>query len=82
MNREDAHRAYDCVRRDFPSFVNFEGCPWVETIDRTWVRSNAGYSMEVTAGEVRVSGPVFDRTWAVSTSPRELSQELSEAPIG
>ncbi len=74
MTQEDAYRAYDCVRKEFPEYANFEGCPWVETIDRTWVRSNAGYLMEVTASEVRVSGPDYDKKWSVS--------QLSEAPIG
>ncbi len=85
MNQEDAYRAYDRVRKEFPDYANFEGCPWVETIDRTWVRSNAGYLMEVTAvgmsmsgvaAEVTVRGPSFEQEW--STHP----QELSEVPIG
>lgn len=77
MNQEDAYRAYDCVRKEFPDYANFEGCPWVETIDRTWVRSNgaAGYLLEVTPTQVKVSGPTFEREW-------EMKVPLSEAPIG
>ena len=87
MNQEDAYRAYDCVRHDFPDYANFEGCPWVETIDRTWVRSNAGYLMEVTAGEVRVSGPSCERIWSIQKQSTgvlcmAIENSLSEAPIG
>ena len=89
MNQEDAYRAYDCVRKEFPGYANFEGCPWVETIDRTWVRSNAGYLMEVTQNAVRVAGPTFEKVWPVRKMSKdvlaltkELEDSLSEAPIG
>ena len=83
MNQEDAYQAYNCVRKEFPTFANFEGCPWVETIARTWVRSNMGYLMEVTQGEVRVSGPSCDLVWAVrqwtaDDMRRDIENSLSE----
>ncbi len=85
--QEDAYRSYDCVRKEFPDFANFEGCPWVETIDRTWVRSNAGYLLEVTQGEVRLTGPGCDLIWPVYQWTKEQMRKdilasLSEAPIG
>ena len=67
MNQEDAYQAYNCVRKEFPTFANFEGCPWVETIARSWVRSNNGYLMEVTPSEVRVSGPSYEHSWSAGT---------------
>ena len=89
MNQEDAYQAYNCVCKEFPEYANFEGCPWVETIDQTWVRSNAGYLMEVTQGEVRVAGPAFEKVWPVSQLTMkdfyfdpEMKVPLSEAPIG
>ena len=85
MNQEDAYRAYDCVRKEFPDYANFEGCPWVETIDRTWARSNAGYLMEVTRSEVRVHGPSCDLIWPVyqlTAKDFNIDPPLSEAPIG
>jgi hypothetical protein len=65
MNQEDAYRAYDCVRKEFPDYANFEGGPWIET-KTGWARSNGGYLMEVTRGEVKVSGPSFERMWSVN----------------
>ena len=89
MTQEDAYRAYDCVRKEFPDYANFEGCPWVETIDRTWVRSNAGYLLEVTPTQVKVSGPAFEAEWGVMQVTMkdfyldpEMKVPLSEAPIG
>lgn len=81
MNQEDAYQAYNCVRKEFPDYANFEGCPWIETIDRTWVRSNAGYLMEVTTTQVTVNGPAFEREWPVRKL-RTIENILSEAPIG
>ena len=84
--QEDAYQAYDRVRKEFPSFVNFEGCPWVETIDRTWVRSNAGYLMEVTQSEVRLTGPSCDQLiwpvyqWTKEQMRKDVLASLSEAP--
>ena len=89
MIQEDAYQAYNCVRKEFPKFANFEGCPWVETIDRTWIRSNGGYLLEVTSTQVKVSGPVFERAWDVMQITAkdfyldpEMKVPLSEAPIG
>ena len=83
MNQEDAYRAYDCVRKEFPDYANFEGCPWVETIDRTWVRSNAGYLMEVTLTQVKVVGPSFEKVWPIrKLAEKMVGVSLSEAPIG
>ncbi len=87
MNQEDAYRAYDCVRKEFPDFANFEGCPWVKTIDRTWVRSNAGYLLEVTPTEVKISGPSCDLVWPVlqwtgDDMRRDIERSLREHPIG
>ena len=56
MNQEDAYRAYDCVRKEFPEYANFEGCPWIET-KTGWARSNRGYLLEVQPTKVKVSGP-------------------------
>jgi hypothetical protein len=87
MNQEDAYQVYNCVRKEFPSYVNFEGCPWVETIDRTWVRSNAGYLMEVTPTMVKVTGPVFEGEWPVYQWTKEQMRKdilasSSETSIG
>lgn len=76
MNQEDAYQAYNCVRKEFPDYANFEGCPWIKMslVDRSdqrivrgegWARSNQGYLMEVTSTQVKVSGPKFQKVWDV-----------------
>ena len=64
MSQEDAYQAYDRVRKDFPSFANFEGCPWIET-KTGWARSNQSYLLDVTPARVRVSGPMLEREWTI-----------------
>jgi hypothetical protein len=86
MNQEDAYRAYDCVRNEFPDYANFEGCPWMPTFEG-WLRVNGSYWMEVTPTKVVVNGPAFKGEWAVfqwtgHDMCRDIENSLSEAPIG
>jgi len=62
FTQEDAYQAYDCVRKEFPEFVNFEGCPMIET-KTGWARSNHGYLLEVTPTKVKVSGMMYEHEW-------------------
>ena len=85
--QEDAYRSYDCVRKEFPDFANFEDCPWVETVNRTWIRSNTGYLLEVTPTQVTVRGPTYEHIWSVYKLSKDdlrtaIENSLSEAPIG
>jgi hypothetical protein len=98
MNQEDAYRAYDCVRKEFPDYANFEGCPWIKTSlvsrsdqrivnDEGWARSNRGYLLVVTSTKVKVIGPAFEGEWSVMQVKDfyldpEMTVSLSEAPIG
>ena len=89
MNQEDAYRAYDCVRKEFPDYANFEGCPWIKTAHGTWARSNGGYLLEVTPTEVKVIGPMMMQIWPVHRATMgdfyldpEMKVPLSEASIG